>query len=126
MRMKSCLSVAGLLLGVMLVPAVESAAQGRTVSVTAANGKTASATTTVDRDASDGTVGADRTVSGFNGRTKSASRQTTASDGTVQRQVSRTGAGGRTASKQGVYTEGSASHTRTTRNGNTHTRSRQR
>lgn len=126
MHTKSSLSVAGLLLGMMLASAAESAAQGRTATVTTANGKTASATTTIDRDASDGVVGAQRTVTGFDGRTKSSSRQTTASDGTVQRQVSHTGFGGRTMSRQGTYTDSSRAHTRTTRNGNTYTRSRQR
>jgi hypothetical protein len=126
MRTNSYVSVAGLLLGVMLVPAAEAAAQGRSVTVTGVNGKTATSTTTVDRDRSDGSVGARRTVVGFNGETRSSTRQTTASDGTVQRQVSHTGFGGRTMSRQGVYTDGGSSHTRTTRNGRTYSRSRQR
>jgi hypothetical protein len=75
MRNGSLVALAALVLGIVLAPADESAAQGRTVTVTGVNGKTATATTNVDSDASDGTVGAQHTIIGFNGKTASSSAE---------------------------------------------------
>jgi hypothetical protein len=126
MRNRSLVPLAALVLGIVLASADESAAQGRTVTVTGANGKSATATTTVDSDASDGTVGAQRTIIGFNGKTASSTAGKTVENGTVQRQFSRTGFGGRTSSRQSIYNEQGSSHARTTRSGKTYARSRQR
>ena len=114
------MTIAGaLVLGIMLATASESFGQHRTSTLTTHRGGTV--TTTVDRDRSDGSVGAQRVVTGPNGRTAAASRSTTVQDGTIVHQRSETGFNGRTASRQDVYAPGSSSHSRTGRLG--HSRS---
>ena len=104
-----------LALGIMLTTASESFGQHRTSTLTTRRGGTV--TTTVDGDRSDGSVGAQRVVTGTDGRSAAASRSTTVQDGTIVHQGSETGFNGRTASRQDVYAPGSSSHSRTGRLG---------
>jgi hypothetical protein len=95
-------------------------------SVTGPSGRSAGATTTIDANPDDNRVGVSRTVTGPNGRTAAASRSTVRDGDAIVHEATRTGFQGRTASRQGVFTEDSRSHTRTNRRGQTRTWSRGR
>jgi hypothetical protein len=125
MQTRTLISAATLLASLSMMPVSQSFAQeSRHSTVTTSRGGTI--TTTVDKDASDGNVGVQRSVTGPNGKTATASRGTQVQDGTVTHESSRTGIDGKTSSKQGVYTKDGSTHTHTTRSGKTTTWSRQR
>jgi hypothetical protein len=95
-------------------------------SATGANGKATSVHKTIDADPSDGTLGRTRTVTGTEGRTRTASANATFGDGSLSTSRSVIGRGGRTASRQATRNSAGVSVTRTNRAGQVFSRSRTR
>ncbi|MBO0719764.1 MAG: hypothetical protein J2P41_03025 [Blastocatellia bacterium] len=95
-------------------------------SATGANGRTATAQKTIDANASDGTLGRTRTVTGPQGRTRITSGNATFGNGSLSTSRTDTGRGGRTSTRQATRNAAGVAVTRTNRAGQVFSRSRSR